>query len=181
VYYSGYDTPKLGRYITYGFEMSTEPIVEIGTGTLNSSELLNRISVDCSSVRRLSRVGLLLDNLKKYPDRIGELRIIRPWHMPLAKFGLFAYNRPNKFVSINPYAYLNLYRNTELTLSQRVHACIATLSYQKPAMLCTKTQRAALFERLGLGDITDKPVWLNREILLPEHQRFIEFLRSIPL
>lgn len=180
-YYPGYDTPQLEKYITFGFDTSSEPQFYIDSDRYKRDGLVSAIQVDWSTSKTLSSFELVLDNFKEHPTQIQEWKLIRPMHSPVAKFGMFAYNRPNQFVSLNPYAYLNLFRNTELTVSERVHACVATLSYQKPAMLCKKTKRSLLFDRLGLGEITQRPVCLSRETLIAEKEKFIDFLKSVPL
>lgn len=67
-----------------------------------------------------------------------------------------------------PHSYLNLYAGSKLTISNRVHACVATVSYGNPAMLFTRSPRAYLLKRLGLNTIKEEPnrvdmVWLRHQ------------------
>jgi hypothetical protein len=179
--YPGYESPGLGKYIVYSFDMFKEPKVSLSISEKNSNKWLDKFKANSNSVRPLSMLDRLLDNFRVYPDSLEEFKIIRLHHTPLTKITPLIYNRPNTFVSLNPYSYLNIIRNGSLTLSTRVHACVTALSYQKPAMLFQRTKRSYLFERLGLQDIINKPVTLAREKLEKEHQKFNNFLKLIDI
>lgn len=179
--YPGYESPGLEKYIVYSFDMFTEPQISINKSEENSNNLLDKLEIDAGSVKLTSRIHRLLDNFKTYPDLINGFKIVRLHHTPLTKITPLIYNRPNTFVSLNPYSYLNIIRNGLLTLSTRVHACVTALSYQKPAMLFQKTKRSYLFERIGLQDVTNKPVTLSYDKLQEEHQKFQKFLKTVDI
>ena len=88
------------------------------------------------------------------------------------------YRHPNGICSDEAFTYCALYAGSRLTLSDRVHACVAIVAYGRPAMLFSRSPRARLFERLGLADIRKRPVQLasalRQELIASE----IEFLRS---
>jgi len=113
-----------------------------------------------------------------YPKKMGELKIIwtnhcfQPYLLPTV------YKIPDSFTSDIPYTYLNLYAGTKITLSNRVHACVATLSYGKPALLFSKTRRAKLFERLRLSKIVEEPVHLPKESLIEEKTNMVNFIKG---
>lgn len=180
LHYPGYDTPDLGDYITLSYDGWKEPDLSALSGTPLESFIAE---LDASRIRAREAGSLekLLDVLSRHPREIGGVKLIRPVHSVVPTPTSYLLSRPNKFMSINPYAYLNIYRNTRLTLSNRVHACVPTLAYGNPAMLTARTNRARLFERVGLGRIQERPVTLEGELVREEHRRFVEFLRSIPL
>lgn len=88
------------------------------------------------------------------------------------------YQHPNAVASDEPWTYFNVYANAELTLADRVHACVITLAYGKPAMLFTPSPRSALFERVGCGAIRERPVMLDAEYLEDERQKELAWLKA---
>lgn len=111
-----------------------------------------------------------------YPDTIGGFKIARPDHQINPTILGKSFRRPSSFSSDIPYTYLSLYANTTATFSDRVHACIVTLAYGKPAMLFSKTSRVSLLERVGTDGITNRPVSIPTERLRREKEQMIEFL-----
>ena len=114
-------------------------------------------------------------------DEIGRYKLIRTdqrFH-PHFRSKIYAYK--NSFCADIPYGYINLYANSQLTLSDRVHSCAVTLAYSHSAMLFAKTNRVGLLERVGAGEITEKPVKLDMEYLLNEKGQLIEWLKSVLL
>lgn len=178
--YPGYETPELDNYVVYSFDKYTEPLVNI-LSSKSTSRLVENLEIKNKSVRKLSRLNNIVDYFKKYPEHCGGKKIIRLHHETLTKFTPLIYRRPNTFVSLNPYSYINIIKNSSLTLATRVHACVIALSYQKPAMLFVNTKRSYLFERLGLQDIVSKPMNLEPDKLEEEHQKFKKFIQKIEL
>ncbi len=180
--YQGCETKNLGKYIVYSFDVYTEPKITFKNSlNITGDKLLNNLEINSNSIYRLSRLQKFLENFKQFPDSIGEFKIVRLHHRPLIKITPLIYSKPNTFVSLNPYSYLNLIKNSDLTLGTRVHACVTALSYQKPSMLFQKTKRAYLFNRLGLQNIVTKPVILSRDLLEKEHHDFKKFLSEIDI
>ena len=68
-----------------------------------------------------------------------------------------------------PYGYINIYANSKLTLSDRVHACAVTMAFGHPAMLFAKTNRVGLLERVGAGGISLHPV--KPDVLFIENEK----------
>jgi len=75
--------------------------------------------------------------------------------------------------------YLILYANAYATYSDRVHACIATLSFGNFARLFSTPPSARLFERVRAGEITEKLVKLDQNKMVVEKEEQISFLREI--
>lgn len=119
----------------------------------------------------------LLDR-RKLPAHLDGLKIIRPEHRFFPHVTHKIYRQPNATAADDPWTYIHIYANARFTLADRVHACVATLAYGNPAMLFTPSPRAALFGRLGLGEIRNQLVTLNAEYLLDEQEKEIAWLKS---
>lgn len=112
----------------------------------------------------------------KRENQMGEYRIIRTDHRFHPHFRRKIYQQQNSFVADLPYGYLNLYANAEVTLSDRVHACAATLAFGHSAMLFAKTNRCGLLERVGAKEICEHPVKLDMDHLKTEKERQMAWL-----
>ena len=89
------------------------------------------------------------------------------------------FRHKDTLISDIPDDYLNLYANAYATYSDRIHACIATLSFGNLAKLYSTTHRASAFERVGAGEIKKKLVKLDQDKLNIEKEKQISFLREI--
>ena len=87
--------------------------------------------------------------------------------------------KKNDMLSDLPDDYLNLYANCKATYSDRVHACIATLSFGNPARLYSKSKRSLLLDRVGLSSIRNNLVSLDRKKIEKEKEEQIKFLNGI--
>ena len=87
------------------------------------------------------------------------------------------YHSPSGFGMDTPAGYLLAYANSELTLSNRVHANVATLSYGGRSMYFSDSKRASLLERVGLTDIYNKPMVIDQKIIDDELESITEKLR----
>lgn len=85
----------------------------------------------------------------------------------------------NILISDIPDDYLNLYANAYAIYSDRVHACIAALSFGNLVRLYSTSPRAYLFERMGLREIREKLVKLDQDKLNIEKEKQIFFLKEI--
>ncbi|SEU14047.1 polysaccharide pyruvyl transferase family protein [Natrinema hispanicum] len=113
------------------------------------------------------------------PPLQTDNRTIRPDHNPFGRSKPYQglprnvrdrlknrnnFKRGNVFVSDLVTDYLFLYANTETTHSDRIHACVPTLAYGNQAKFHFDTPRGALFDNVGLSDITDRTVSLDEGI-----------------
>jgi len=123
----------------------------------------------------------------KIPKIIDKL-VVRTHHScwPDIKYGIIDlgvpreyFNIPNTIISDIPEDYLNLYANTKATYSNRVHACVATLSFGNPAMLFSQDSRAYLFDRIGAYTIKEDITYPNIERIAQEKSKHIAFLSSL--
>jgi len=112
-------------------------------------------------------ISIVFDKISE-PSIDTDLQIIRANHAPYRNPGIGYSNRfaaidrhnyyepvkkeffesENAVISDNIRDYLFIYANTELTISDRIHACIPTLVYGNEAEFHFDTPRAKLFENL---------------------------------
>jgi len=92
-------------------------------------------------------------------------------------------SKPNTLISDIPEDYLTLYANVQETHSDRVHACVASLTYGNKAKLYSQTPRKALFEKVGLSNITQNVSSINQDHLaelkatqIAQTRKFVEQL-----
>ena len=102
------------------------------------------------------------------PKTLGGRTVVRTDHRYNPYLIKKNYRGHCSYVGDIPHTYLNIYAHSELTISNRVHACVATVAYGNPAMLFTRSPRAYLLKRLGLKTIKDEPnrvdlAWLRKE------------------
>jgi len=119
-------------------------------------------------------------------DKFRIVRTDHAAHPPLYRkvfksymLGYWPFRRPNCYISDVPEGYLHLYRHVPLTISERVHACVPAIAFGNYAWLISKTKRARLFSRIGLDDITRRPVRADPAVLRREKNSIVEFLRKV--
>lgn len=122
-------------------------------------------------------LGAFLD-FRKLPAEVDGLKVVRPEHRVNPDMIWKIYSQPNGLSSDEPYTYFTIYSQTQLTLSDRVHACVTTLAYGRPAMMFHPTPRGHIFERVGVKDIRKHPVQLDMDYLETERQKELDFLRQ---
>lgn len=112
--------------------------------------------------------------------RFGDFMIVRTDHQlnPIMIRRIF--RGPNAFAGDIPYTYLNIYAQTELTLTDRIHAALVTMAYGRPAMLFSQSGRALIIEEVGGEGVTRGPTNLDMDVLARRKQAMISFLRSVP-
>jgi len=91
---------------------------------------------------------------------------------------------PNTLISDSPYDYLALYSNTSATFSDRVHACIVTLSYARPSRLFVGDDaeilnRMLLFKKVGADNIASKITYPDTGKIEKEKENQVKFLFQI--
>jgi hypothetical protein len=93
--------------------------------------------------------------------------------------------RPNTVVSDSPYDYLTLYANASAIFSDRVHACVVTLSYGRPAKLFVRNDdveifnRMLLFKKIGAHTINDRLTYPDIKRIEKEKEKQIRFLHEV--
>jgi hypothetical protein len=137
-----------------------------------------RLQQSLSKIGQRASYASSLTDRRRLPSTIGGLAVLRPEHRTNPFVGWKVYRHPGTVVSDEPYTYLTTYANARLTLSDRVHACVAAVAYGRPAMLFAPTPRGSLFERVGLGDIRQRPVCLPENRRVRERDALLGFLRN---
>jgi len=128
---------------------------------------------------------------KREPDestfQVGNRTVIRPHHSFWHPWSLTEYprmlsqyyRRENVFISDVPEDYLNIYAGSTTTFSDRVHACLATLTFGSPARLYIDTPRSYLFDRVDHGDVASEVIEPDLDRLEREKSAQIEFLSEV--
>jgi hypothetical protein len=190
-----YTPPSLDcdPYIAVNFDRRPEPKIVVSSGAGRHDYVVNHESlsldicfpkvIDAFSKngKASAYIGAFLDR-RKLPGSVGGYVLVRPEHRTNPYFNWKIYGRPNGIASDEPYTYFTTYANAELTLTDRVHACLITLAYGKPAMLFTSSPRSHLFARMGLmgrDGIKKVPVLLDKKILENEKSEEIKSLSHI--
>jgi hypothetical protein len=178
-------------YIVLNFDRFPEPTIAEGKGSDVDGKLIKLVSWEghdwTLSTPRIQQwfsmkgkwqayFGHMLD-FRKLPSELAGYKVVRPEHRSNPHITWKIYRQPNALVSDEPFTYFTIYGNTQLTLADRVHACVISLAYGKPAMLFTPSPRARLFDRLDLAHIREQPVTLSRDRLEQEKNGVIEFVR----
>lgn len=118
------------------------------------------------------------DNFEVYTlgHRLSDLDSIKYF----LKKGFKTFKIIKQYDMISDYAddYLHIYGNSKITHSDRVHACVATLSFGGEAQYYDKSDRSFLFERIGLGAIRNSLVTLDQEYIKGEKEKQLTFLQS---
>lgn len=125
------------------------------------------------------RAYIFLDSLlglNTGPARVDGKLIVRTDHRYNPFLMKKNYRAPMMYTGDVPHSYLNIYANADLTISNRVHACVATVAYGNPAMLFTRSPRAYLLKRLGLDRIKDEPQRVDLGFLRDEKNKLIAWL-----
>lgn len=184
--YSG--TGVNGKYVTLNFDQLPEPIIQQKkesdqfTFMLNDVEYgLNFNKIKKKLYEKDIKYYNFLDRMlfpQNFNQSIGEYKIIRTEHRYNPIFLKKVYSLPNTFASDVPYPYWAIYKNSALTISNRVHACVATLSFGNPAWLFTNSPRAFLLDRVGAKDIKLKPTTIDLDMLQKEKENLIQFVRD---
>lgn len=174
-----------GKYITLNFDQLPEPIIKekIGNQLFEFDGIEYGLSFN-DFKKKFYEKGFkyqFLDRMlfnQKYNDNVGEYKILRTDHRYNPIFLKKVYSLPNTIASDIPYPYWAVYKNSALTISNRVHACVATLSFGNPAWLFSKSPRAFLLDRVGATTIKKGPTTIDLVKLNEEKNNLIQFVKD---
>lgn len=116
---------------------------------------------------------------RKKERYIDDYFVIRTDHRFTPMLMNKVYRHLNSFAGDLPHTYLDIYANSFITLSDRVHACAATLAFGNYAMFFSKTNRSALLDRVGARNISKEPVKIDLEYLKNEKIKLLEWMKKI--
>jgi hypothetical protein len=182
---------RLDPYYCFTFDRYPEPDIALGRGPMSRvdasfdfAEKHWNLRIPRASAWFAKRgkaqayLGHMLDR-RRLPTVLNGHEIVRLEHRTNPHLPWKVYKHGPAVASDEPYTYLSVYSGTALTLSDRVHACVATLAYGNPARLFTPSPRARLFDRLGLSAIRERPMTLPSRVLEGAKREELEFLRGI--
>lgn len=120
-------------------------------------------------------------NKKELEKKFEGRNIIYTDHKPFPYMKISRKAKEDVMCSDYPLDYLFLYRNVSETHSDRVHACIPTLSFGNKAQLYSDSPRVALFENVGidLAEIKSHPVSLDQNKLKELQDAQIAYLAQM--
>ena len=122
------------------------------------------IKVDSKKIIKLSHRLLDVDSFRLFLKR---------------RFKAFKAVSTYDYISDYPDDYLNIYANAEVTHSDRVHACVATLIFGGKTQYYDKSDRSYLFDRVGLSEIRNRPVKLDMDFIEKEKVNQLKAIRKI--
>lgn len=185
----------LGDYIVCNFDKIGEPEIWLDHGDERASDqtfvfdgsdykvaypkLLTKAMATTDRFTDALIYALSILPAPKRADEIGRYKVIRTDQRFHPHYRSKIYSQNNSFCADLPYGYLNLYANAKLTLSDRVHACAATLAFGNNAMLFVNTDRLGLLGRVGAEGITKHPVKIDVEYLASEKCKMVEWLKTV--
>lgn len=177
---------NIGKFLVMNFDKLPEPylIESKDSGTLEIDN--TRFQLKFPKLRKWlgDKSDAFSYLLSFLPERtkdglFGEYTIVRTNNRYNPMFVRRVYKYPNSFASDVPYSYLNLHSNAAMTITDRVHSCVASIVYGKPAMLFKKTGRSGLLDRVGAQEIQSRPVTIDLHELDLEKGKMMSFLKEV--
>lgn len=183
---------NLGEYVVYNFDKWPEPKIWYTEKNNTKAFADNSFHFDDhvwnlkfpTMRKRMVQKSRLMQTIDSWvPENVATslngYKIVRTDHRTNPYYIRNTYRRPNTFAHDLPQSYLAIYANAKLTLSNRVHACVATMAYGNSAMLFSETPRARLLDRLGATEISKKPVKLDLALVAEEKYKMTEWLKAV--
>lgn len=133
----------IGKSVAYSFYSKEEPSI-------------SAIKYDGDKIEKIEfhggqdKVGSLSRHLqwrKNKPAEAFDAKIIRLIHDLGYKFSHLNFAAPNSYLSYNPKGYLSIYKSVDVTASDRIHACVASLSFGKKVYYFGDDPRDSIFDR----------------------------------
>lgn len=119
------------------------------------------------------------DILRKLRKELEGRNVIYTNHKPFPYSKVSKLAKKNIMISDYPMDYLVLYKNAKEVFSDRVHACIPTLSFGNKATLFSESPRKALFQNVGIEEIKNEPMDMDVQGLTELQNRQIDFLKHL--
>lgn len=167
-----YSPPKItgGPFLLSCFEATPEPLDLIHriVGENAESALQTPRRSGVFSKRHSSAYASQLLRRSARTTSIGPFEVVRPVHRTNPPIHARMFKDANSIATDEPFTYLNLYANTAFTVTDRVHAAVATIAYGNKAMLLSETPRRSLLERVGVTfpmrePMSVDPAWLEAQ------------------
>lgn len=168
-------------YITLSFDVEPKILNRIqmqGENSLPKECIDNKISFFKRKLITIEEKFKILFP-KNYPLKINNYNIIRLNHNNYDKFGQKAFEKPNTYISEVIDGYLEIYKNSSLNLTNRVHSAVASLVLGVPTRLFTRSKRANLFERVDAQSVIEKVTVLNQDQLIEKKEKMYNAIGKI--
>lgn len=174
-YYEGYETSRASENIVSCFDFAPEPNLE---KVMSQFEKTNDESIKLKVHSTRSFKNKVLFTLQRgLPKTIGDIKVLRTCHRPMRK-KQFIFFKPNVLSSFISGPYLNLYKNTRLTVTDRLHAAVVTLSFGNYACLLLSSNRTRLLDRAGIGACVNNIYKMPQGLLNNEKALQLAFLND---
>jgi len=112
------------------------------------------------------------------PATLGEKdNVVRLHHCSFGQQPGVFFAGERTMISELPQDYLAFYANAREVHSDRVHACVAALSYGVPARFYGRTPRVSLFKPVGCDRISDTTVTIREGLLDQKKAELVTWLR----
>lgn len=161
------DTLKLEKkYFISSFYKKPEPVyyTKSSSPKIEDIEMKERKNLINFLPFKISRH---LQIYNKAQESVGDLKVVRTVQQVSNKSNNFNFKYPNSFITFNPINLLAVFKGTEFTISERVHACATTLAFGKPAQIIIDNPRCGIFERLGFD-------WRSNNGIMKPDKKFLE-------
>lgn len=174
-----YNTTPGTDYIAASFYDGYEPDFAISRD--DAGEISGVDGLEGWAKERSWRFVRHLEVIRKYQNEIDGMTIVRPVHDISYPLQHLRFARSNSVLSYNPFIYLSVYKNAKLTVSNRLHAALPTLSFGNPVAYVGATPRNGALERLGFHDHQGTLLRLGRDVVDAEYKALAEAIRATGL
>ena len=124
-------------------------------------------------------VALNFDTTPEPQLPLDGYRVIRTHHSCWGPVSRELASIADTLVSDLPQDYLATYAHAACVYSDRVHACVAALSYGRKAQLFHPTPRGGLFDAIGAATIREKPIALAPDYLEAKRRQQIDLVAGL--
>lgn len=168
-YFDGLAPTGGSPYFTMCFDFQAEPRLSSLTGEVGASVDAAHSVVGSHS----GKLAYVLDRSRV--THANGRRVMRACHRPMRR-SWAAFHRANTICDFNFETYLGLYKHTDFTVTDRLHAAVVTLSFGKPAALMLRSSRSALLDRVGASNVIGQMGLLDLERLAEEKRSMLAWL-----
>lgn len=176
----GVEIANYSPFITMVFDKMPEPDIHLNGYLSENPDTYHNVKlIQKNKYKQFPRpVQQILDHFRSLPEEIDGYKIIRTSSQINRRFELIRKKVPNCFSDTNPFGYLNLFKNSQLVIGTRIHACVPALSYGVPAQITWETERSNLFDRVECSEIRNQPCKVNMSLLEREKEEMKSFLKN---
>lgn len=135
------------HYITSSFHRLKEPTFQIAN---NWTPTTIADSVQFVPRGKETRWGRIADSFRTFSKAIDTVEIVRPQHGTGLHLKRLQFPLANSYSSLTPSGFLSLYAASKLTITDRVHAAVISISLGTPTRLLYDGFRSGLVEKVGI-------------------------------